>query len=115
MSENTAVVLDNTTATKVKSKAGRPVDPNSKAAHCKTLFVKLANEGKNRAEILAAFVSAFPEKPITRGTAQVYYHEAQNAAKAAGLNLKVQRSPSTPRQPKVVAPVAADASVDVTG
>ena len=105
MSDNTATVLDNTndTATaavtpKAKGKPGRPVQANSVLAQCKALFVELASDGKNRAEILSEFTSRFG---IKYGSAQVYYHEAKNAAEEAGKRFEVKRSPSKPRVAKV--------------
>lgn len=92
MSDNT-VADDGTPATpaKPKNRVGRPIDPNSVLAKCKTLFVTLAQSGKTRPEILQEFVDRFGLK---KGSAQVYYHDSKNAAEAAGHQITVKRSSS---------------------
>lgn len=99
MSDNTATDLNGvpsdgvTTPTKVKNKVGRPAnDPKTKLAQCKTLYLTLFQEGKSRADILEAFQTQYG---ITPGSSQVYYHEAKNAAIAAGVQVATKRSVPT--------------------
>lgn len=73
---NTAVTVSSD-----KRKVGRPKgDPRTKLAQAKALYVTLQGEGKTRADILAAFEGL----GISKGSAQVYYHEAKKAAASPG-------------------------------
>ena len=92
---------DTTTAVNAaKAKVGRPFDPNSVLAKCKGLFLSLVNDGKTRPEILTEFQNQFG---ITKGTAQVYYHDSRNAAVAAGHSFTVKRAVSAKAPSAVVA------------
>ncbi len=111
--DNTAAVLADTNEVNVgtgdaaspKRKVGRPAnDPTTKLAQAKVLFLELIGEGKNRTEILDAFEAKLA--PLTRGSAQVYYHNAKNAAIAAGVAI--------PKKAKAVKVPKAKGTTDVT-
>jgi hypothetical protein len=119
MSDNTAADLSGTQAAVIaapKRSVGRPGnDPTTKLAKCKALFLTLVAEGKNRSEILDAFeqIDAENGTPITRGTAQVYYHEAKNAAIEAGVikpKKTAQRPPDMIVNDTLLAPLPDDNS-----
>lgn len=96
---------------KAKGKVGRPKNhPSTKLAQCKALFLTLNSEGKNRDEVIEAFQAAF-NPPITKGTAQVYYHEAKNAAIAQGVTIVPKQ---TKASKKAAAPVEAPSDASVT-
>lgn len=84
MNENTAVNLNTLETVEAapaapKRAAGRPADPNSRFAKAKAVYNDLIGQGKTRKEILVAIVAL----GLSEGSAAVYFHEAQKAAKAA--------------------------------
>lgn len=73
---NTAVTVSNE-----KRRVGRPKgDPSTKLAQCKSLYTTLLAEGKDRTAIVAAFEAL----GVSKGTAQVYYHDAKKKSGNAG-------------------------------
>ena len=87
-----------------EKRTGRPVDPNSKASQAHAIYARFNGQDVKSSVICDALIA---ELNITKGTAQVYLH---NARKALGL--------TTVREKSVAAPVAdtqvtADTSTDV--